>query len=146
MTKFMQILQDLLDDKDMTLHSLSKEINVPFQILYAYKEEDYLPSLEVAVKLAEYFNCSLNYLFGVDNYLDIEKYQKPDISVFYPRYLELLKSNNVSHYYLYKTIGLNNSSITKWKNGSKPKMESLVKIADYFGTTIDYLVGRSNSK
>lgn len=141
---FKKVLQDLLDDNEISLKELSRRIEVPFQILYAYRENDYCPNLEIATKIANYFNCSLNYLFRVDQYLDNQKYKEPDIKVFYPRYIELLKSKNISHYRLYKDIGLNNSSITKWKNGSKPKLESLTKIADYFGTTIDYLVGRTD--
>ena len=36
-------------------------------------------------------------------------------------------------------------SIHKYENGlAEPDIEMLIRLADYFGTTIDYLVGRTN--
>ena len=144
MTKFIEILEDLLDDNNLSLRKLGEKSEIPFQVLYAYKNENFLPNVETAVKIADYFSCSLDYLFGLDNNFKIVKYKGFDLSKFYSRYIDLLKKHNTSHYHLYKTIKLNNSSITKWKNGSKPKIESLIKIADYFGVSIDYLIGRKN--
>lgn len=144
MTNFMRILQDLIDDENITLKSLSRKIKVPSQVLYAYKNKDSYPNLFTSVKIAEYFDCSLNYLFGLDNYWERQKFNKLNIKLFYERYLDLLQRNNISHYCLYKKIGLNNSSITKWKKDSVPNMDSLIKIAKYFDVSIDYLVGRSD--
>lgn len=41
-----------------------------------------------------------------------------------------------------KKLGAASSTITQWKNGSIPSGEKLVAIADYFGCSIDYLLGR----
>lgn len=144
MIEFVEILQDLLDDNNLTLRKLSEKIGVPFQVLYAYKQKSFYPNIETAVKIADFFNCSLDYLFGLNDKRGDGKVKGANLSVFYQRYINLLKKNKVSHYRLYKTIGLNNSSITKWKNGATPKVESLIKIADYFGVSIDYLVGRTD--
>lgn len=39
-------------------------------------------------------------------------------------------------------IGFNRASVTMWKNtGKAPKQELLIKIADFFGVTTDYLLG-----
>lgn len=141
---FANTLEDLLEERDITLRMLSKEIGVPFQMLYDYKNIGYFPSIRVADKIVKYFNCSLNYLLGIDNYRDNKCYNDINLSLFYDRYIELLQKNNVSHYHLYKTIGLNNSSVTKWKNGAIPKVESLIKIANYFKVSIDYLAGKTD--
>jgi len=39
-----------------------------------------------------------------------------------------------------REIGLNNSSPTAWKRGAIPKGETLQKIANYFGVSVDYLL------
>ena len=145
MTEFMKIFQELLDDNNLTIRSFSEKIDTPYQVLYSYKNQDYYPALNIAEKIANYFDCSLNYLFGVDEYLQHEEFKPMNVSEFYPRYIALLEKNNTSHYFLYTRIGLNNSSITKWKNGAVPKIESLKLIAEYFNVSIDYLVGRSDS-
>ena len=38
-------------------------------------------------------------------------------------------------------LGFSNSATTCWKNGSLPRMSSRKKIADYFGVTVDELMG-----
>lgn len=41
-----------------------------------------------------------------------------------------------------KELSIATGSVTKWKNGSIPNGETLVKLADYFNVSIDYLLGR----
>lgn len=45
-------------------------------------------------------------------------------------------------------IGVSSGTITNWKQkGAEPeKISTYSKIADYFGTTIDYLAGREDTK
>lgn len=38
-------------------------------------------------------------------------------------------------------LGLSNSMPTSWKNGSLPLMKNRKKIADYFGITVEELMG-----
>ena len=38
-------------------------------------------------------------------------------------------------------LGFSNSMPTSWKNGSLPRMSSRKKIADYFGITVEELMG-----
>lgn len=38
-------------------------------------------------------------------------------------------------------LGFSNSATTCWKNGSLPRMSSRKKIADYFGITVEELMG-----
>lgn len=40
-----------------------------------------------------------------------------------------------------RELGLNNSISTAWKHGALPKGNTLQKLADYFGVTVDYLLG-----
>ena len=43
-----------------------------------------------------------------------------------------------------KEIGVSSATISKWKSGTIPNGETLVRIADYFGVSIDYLLGRKD--
>ena len=42
-----------------------------------------------------------------------------------------------------KEIGVSSATISKWKAGATPNGEILVKIADYFNVSTDFLLGRS---
>lgn len=57
------------------------------------------------------------------------------------RIRELCKQQKISVTKLEETLGLGNGAIGKWDK-YKPKTENLEKVADYFGVTIDYLLGR----
>ena len=44
-----------------------------------------------------------------------------------------------------KEIGVSATTISKWKAGAIPNGELLSKVADYFGCSTDYLLGRTNN-
>lgn len=65
----------------------------------------------------------------------------------YEIFAKLLEQKGVTPYQVYKATGVAQSSLSDWKNGkSKPKYEKMVKIADYFGVTVDYLLGKPDQK
>ena len=64
----------------------------------------------------------------------------------YQRFEALLKSHGATVYRVAKATGISNSTFTDWKNGrSTPKADKLRLIADYFGVTLDSLIGGGES-
>ena len=60
--------------------------------------------------------------------------------------LELMNLKGLSPYRLERESGIAISSIKAWKNGkSKPSLDAIVKLSNYFGVSVDYLVGKSAS-
>ncbi len=58
---------------------------------------------------------------------------------------ELLKANGITAYRLAQDTNTGERLIGYWKKGEKsPSMENLIKLADYFNVSIDYLVGRDD--
>ena len=68
------------------------------------------------------------------------------ISEFYKRLRDLCEERNMTVNELVKILDLSSGSPTAWKNGTIPRNVTLVKIADYFGVTTDYLSGVENKK
>ena len=59
----------------------------------------------------------------------------------YQIYERLRDARGVTDYKVAKDTGLGRSTLNDWKQGAhKPSLETLKKIADYFGVTIDYFV------
>ena len=59
----------------------------------------------------------------------------------YTIFEHLLQKHGVSTYKVSKETGIAQSVFSAWKNGvSTPKQDKLIKIADYFGVTVDYLM------
>ena len=51
----------------------------------------------------------------------------------------LCKERGVSIWALEASIGAGNGTIGKWRNSS-PRLETIKKVADYFGVTVDELI------
>ena len=61
------------------------------------------------------------------------------------RIKELREEKKLSQTALAQSVGTSQRNIGRWENGeNEPTYSQLVKIADYFGVTIDYLVGRED--
>ena len=59
----------------------------------------------------------------------------------------LRKSHNLTQESLGVSLGLSKAVVSKYENGlGYPTFDVLIKIADYFGVTTDYLLGVSRGK
>ena len=60
----------------------------------------------------------------------------------------LLEDNDVTMYKVSKDTGVPQATLSEWRTGShEPRTDTLVKVADYFGVTLDYLIkGETNGK
>ena len=57
--------------------------------------------------------------------------------------VNLFESSGKSGNSILKELSLSPTAISEWKKGkSKPTVDALIKIADYFGVSVDYLLGR----
>ena len=57
----------------------------------------------------------------------------------------LRQAKNLTQKQLAEQIGASESIIQRYELGSrKPAYDTLIALADYFGVTLDYLVGRSD--
>ena len=67
--------------------------------------------------------------------------------MFFDIFYGLCKKKGVSCKKAAEDIGLSNSITTKWKKtGATPGGDTLNRIANYFGVSTDYLLGKENQK
>ena len=60
----------------------------------------------------------------------------------YEIFEKLMKDRGVTPYRVHKETGVAQSTLSDWKNGKcRPKIEKIRAIADYFGVSVDYLLG-----
>jgi transcriptional regulator with XRE-family HTH domain len=59
---------------------------------------------------------------------------------------ELRETRKISQQKLAKQLGVTQSTVAMWENGkNKPEHGTLTKIADFFGVSIDSLIGRDRT-
>lgn len=66
--------------------------------------------------------------------------------MFFTKFLELCDELGTSPSRVCLNLGLSKASAYKWRNGSVPSGETLQKIADYFGVSVDYLLNGEETK
>lgn len=59
----------------------------------------------------------------------------------YAKYCQLRDERKLTDYRVSEATGIGRSTFADWKSGrSKPKLEKLQKIAEYFGVSIEYFL------
>lgn len=63
----------------------------------------------------------------------------------YSNFKHLLEENQVTPYQVSKATGISQSTLSDWKTGrAKPKADKLLKLAKYFGVTVDYFLNEES--
>ncbi|MDE7082485.1 MAG: helix-turn-helix domain-containing protein [Clostridia bacterium] len=126
----------------MTVTKLAQEVGIEKAYLSRYLHAVMTPSVANLVKLADYFNCTTDYLLGREN----ENYPtsfKP-CPPFSEQLMVLKKHFNCTWWHFYKTAHISSSRFYEWKNGKRtPTLDCIIFLADGFGCTVDFIIGRT---
>lgn len=63
--------------------------------------------------------------------------------MFSERLKQLRKENNLKQSDLAKVLGISTQRISLYENGREPEYDILIKMSDYFGVLVDFLIGKS---
>jgi transcriptional regulator with XRE-family HTH domain len=77
----------------------------------------------------------------------IAEYGDYKMNLIIERIINLLSEKDIMAKTFMEDLDLNKSSVSDWKSGkSNSYMKYLPKIADYFGVSVDYLLGNTDIK
>ncbi|MCL2798047.1 MAG: helix-turn-helix domain-containing protein [Firmicutes bacterium] len=144
--KFAERLKFLIDDSDKKILEIAIELGIPQQMLYSYKSGKTTAQFCHFILLADYFKCSVDYLVGRTG-LDAEAGEKKTVykecPPFSKRLKELFGLYKTTESRIYKIVQISRSRFHGWLSGkNEPSLPNLIKLAEYFDCTLDYLVGR----
>ncbi len=144
MSNFVERLNSLLKERNLSIRQLSREVGISSSQLSKYSTGYYEPSLSNALKLADYFSCSLDYLFGLEPFRqNAYFYREPDKKVFVERFKELVERRKTNFNRISKHTYLNRNTIYNWETTANfPKVGILVKLAQELNVSIEFLIGR----
>ena len=61
--------------------------------------------------------------------------------------LKTLHTEDISYQKIGTHVGVKRATVSHWENGKRqPNIDKLCALADFFGVSLDYLVGRSNDR
>ncbi len=135
-------LEDIFREREVNIEDLTKSIGISSKSrIYNWKRQEVQPSFKFLVKLADYFDCSIDYLVGRTDF-DVETNFKkcPPFDVQLKKFM---KQHKITQYKLIKDKVVNQNGFHNWFTlKCQPKVDTLIKLADYFNISIDELVGR----
>ena len=142
LSKLSETLDSLMFECDLTLTQLANEVGIHKAYLSRYLHCVMTPSVENLVKLADYFQCTTDFLLG----RALENHP----TAFHPcppfsEQLKVLKEHFKCPWWnFYKTAHISSSRFYEWKNGTRtPTLDCIVFLADGFGCTVDFIIGRT---
>ena len=138
MNSFQESLNDLLKETGISRLKLAQTINISSTTINGYFNKDYYPQIEIAIKIAKFFNCSLDYLFGISSSRELVN---KNTKSFFENFNFLLKQSNKSIAKTLKELQMSEYNYYRWKSGDFPKTVNIIAIAKYFDVSIDYLIG-----
>lgn len=145
--KFAKLLKKAKGDR--SINQYAKECGVSSAYISRLLREmvNTSPSPEIIEKLS---SCAHNHVSYIDlmkaaGYISDENRRTEHIPVLKSRINQLRLSKNLTEQELAKELGTSEQEVISWENGSSaPAYDMLVKIADYFGVSTDYLLGRTD--
>lgn len=140
LSKFGERLTELMQNKNITALKLAEIIGVKNSTISRYKDGKMSIKLSKAIAIADYFKCSLEFLFGKSE--KIIDFTLREALPFYPRLMSIMKANEITCYRLIIDLKKSNGHFDYWEKGGDPFMTSVIDLATYLDCTLDYLVGR----
>lgn len=143
LSKFSETLNDLLADKNISQKELAENVNIDEACISRYLSGECEPALKNIVTLADYFNCSVDFLIGLEPEKNIKDFLKcPSLGT----HLEnLAHQAGYSVYKFSKLCSINDASYYYWVKGKHmPSIDQVIKISKFLNCSVDYVLGREN--
>ena len=142
---FQKRFKSLLEESDYSRSEIAKLIPLSQSTLSNALTYGIIPSTKTLIKIADFFDISINFLLGKTDIEDFYKSSSP--ASFLPRFESLCSEKEVTHYKVAADCLFDKSNISRWiTKGFLPELEILELLCDYFNVSIDYLLGRTEDK
>lgn len=140
---FADRLSDLIFDSKKPVTTVAKEIGVNKSTLYEYLLREREPRIYNLVKIADYFNCSIDFLLGLED--EIPGLVFKECKSFPEQFKDVLSYFNISRYKLQQMTGLSESMLYYWAKGQRtPTIESILLVCKKLECRVDFFIGRSD--
>lgn len=142
---FQKRFNSILEESDYSRSEIAKLIPLSQSTLSNALTYGIIPSTKTLVKIADFFDISINFLLGKTDTEDFYKSSSP--ASFLSRFENLCSEKEVTHYKVAADCLFDKSNISRWiSKGFLPELEILELLCDYFNVSIDYLLGRTEDK
>lgn len=137
MIDFIKLVENILEEQGKTKQDLFDNNVVSENTFFKYRQR--YPSLKTVIKISNYLNVSLDYLFEFSNENHFKEYDIDNLK-FYENLISFINNKKISARKFCKDLGYAKDNIIRWKNGTHPTILRMLEITEYFGCSIDDLI------
>lgn len=137
MIDFITAVANVLFETGRNVNDLFEDNIISKNTFYKYKHRN--PNLNTIIKISNYLEVSIDYLFERVDVNNFRPYALEQ-SAFYYKLTKLIKIQGVSYRQFCKDLNYSKDNINRYKNGVAPSLRTLMEISEYFNCNIDDLL------
>ena len=143
LSNFAESLSELIMQANLTQCEFAKQIGCGKGTISRYLSGNKMPSLELLLRLADFFQCSTDYLLGLETEFYPRNFKTP--IPFQQRLPILCKELKTTKTEMKRKCDFAESAIYFWQSGERtPSVESIYRIAVAYDCSVDFILGRSD--
>lgn len=140
---FQKRLTDLIDEEECSKYEFAARTGVSKEVINRACLYAIVPSLQSLLKIANYLQLSLPYLLALTDERNFAPAEKEE--PFHIRLPALAAKIGKKYSEIAKVMPFPESYFHDWlRTKTLPSLDYLLCIAEYFGVSIDYLLGRTD--
>ena len=133
----MNRIRELRKKHKISMKELGQYVGVAESTISLYETEKRQPDNSVLIKIADYFNVSIDYLLGRDNIKNKPFFENIKQLKTLRKQKGLLQKDVASF------LGIDRTTYVKYESVlCEPDNKTLIKLAELFSVSVDYLLGR----
>ena len=137
-----QRLSDLRNEAGMTQSKLAEELGVTQQAVNTYENSDKDIMTSTILRIADYFDVSVDYLMGVSESKDILEPRSNDEC--YKRIGDIRRLKRLSQKQMAELLGVSQQQVGRFESGKYDLSgKRFLQIAEVCDVSLDYLAGRT---
>ena len=141
---FQNRFQELVAERGENRTQIAADMNITYVLFSKAYNYGILPRPIVLVRIADYFGVSMDFLLGKTE--ENSFVPARERVTFAQRLEQLRQKKQVSVYRVAEQTHIHRNNIAGWLNkGYLPSLEDLETLADYFGVSLDCLLGRTDA-
>ena len=137
-----QRLSDIRNEAGMSQAKLSEELGVTQQAINTYENSDKDIMTSTILRIADYFNVSVDYLMGISESKDILEPRSNDEC--YKRIGDIRRLKRLSQKQMAELLGVSQQQVGRFESGKYDLSgKRFLQIAEVCDVSLDYLAGRT---
>ena len=143
--KLQKFMRNALDEEGFTQKAFAAAVGVSHDVIGRTLLYQCVPSMKSLIKLADYFQVPILYMFEETEYSDFTPAKAP--TTFFERLEQLTKEKVIKYSALSHSLSFASNAVYEWfRTNSLPSLDYLKQLAKYFDVSVDYLLGRTDDR